>query len=325
MVSVRTPLSTQVPIVDPKTGNPTPFFQRLMQVLLEEKAITDTNADDALAGLAAKADKTITISAGTGLLGGGDLSANRVLSLDTSAEAERIRDVIGAALVNGTGISITVNDPGDTITIAATGSASGYPWWWNPPNPASFTLLSYDATAPTLTSDTDVGTVFSFNANGVAGDEGKVAVVAAPVGWTQIDYTAKCLMSNTNFTTSGIVLRNSANNRFLTWGDIRTGNNSIATRFTMVPGAGAASSTFSANVTSVTHVEATPIHHRITLSGTTLTFWFSYDGKNYIPMATTEAFASWLAATPTHIGFGLFMNAALNHHPKLAVQKWSIT
>jgi hypothetical protein len=44
-------------------------------------------------------------------------------SVDTTAEAERIRDVIGAALVAGTGMTVTVNDAGDTITLA---SVAGY-------------------------------------------------------------------------------------------------------------------------------------------------------------------------------------------------------
>jgi hypothetical protein len=39
----------------------------------------------------------------------------------TSAAAELIRDTIGAALVAGTGVTLTVNDAGDTITIATTG------------------------------------------------------------------------------------------------------------------------------------------------------------------------------------------------------------
>jgi hypothetical protein len=64
-----------------------------------------------------------TIATGTGLTGGGDLSADRTISIDTTAEAERIRDVVGAALVQGSNVTITVNDPGDTITIAA--SATG--------------------------------------------------------------------------------------------------------------------------------------------------------------------------------------------------------
>lgn len=35
-----------------------------------------------------------------------------------ATDAETVRDVIGAALVAGSGISVTVNDPGDTITLA---------------------------------------------------------------------------------------------------------------------------------------------------------------------------------------------------------------
>lgn len=65
------------------------------------------------------------ITAGTGLTGGGDLSTDRSLAIDTAAEAERIRDVIGAALVAGSNVTITVDDAGNTIAIAATGGAAG--------------------------------------------------------------------------------------------------------------------------------------------------------------------------------------------------------
>jgi hypothetical protein len=70
-----------------------------------------------------KADKSIQIIAGTGLTGGGDLSADRTLAIDLTAEAERIRDVMGVALVADSGITITVDDPGNTITIASSVSA----------------------------------------------------------------------------------------------------------------------------------------------------------------------------------------------------------
>src|SRR5690348_13949221 len=47
MATKLAPLSTQVPIVD-KDGNPTPYFQQLMQILLNEKNITDALAAGAL-------------------------------------------------------------------------------------------------------------------------------------------------------------------------------------------------------------------------------------------------------------------------------------
>lgn len=39
-------------------------------------------------------------------------------------DSEQVRDIIGAALVAGTNVTITVNDAGDTITISATGGGS---------------------------------------------------------------------------------------------------------------------------------------------------------------------------------------------------------
>lgn len=41
------------------------------------------------------------------------------IAVDTTSEAERIRDVIGTALVAGSGVTLTVNDAGDTITVAS--------------------------------------------------------------------------------------------------------------------------------------------------------------------------------------------------------------
>ncbi len=57
------------------------------------------------------------VLAGTGLTkatAGSDVT----LAIDTAAEAERIRDTIGSALLAGTMVTVTVNDAGDTITIA---------------------------------------------------------------------------------------------------------------------------------------------------------------------------------------------------------------
>jgi hypothetical protein len=44
-----------------------------------------------------------------------------ITSTVTSIDAEAVRDTIGATLVGGTGITVSVNDVSDTITIAATG------------------------------------------------------------------------------------------------------------------------------------------------------------------------------------------------------------
>jgi hypothetical protein len=133
MTTLLTPISIQVPLVDPTTGQPTPYFQRLLQQLLKEKAVTDELAE------AAVQDSRL-INSGAGLTGGGDLSADRTLdvgagtgivvnandvAIDSTYLDERIRDVIGAALTAGSNVTITVNDGSDTITIAASGGGGG--------------------------------------------------------------------------------------------------------------------------------------------------------------------------------------------------------
>lgn len=55
---------------------------------------------------------------------------------------EVVRDTIGTALVAGSGISITVDDPGDTITIANTGAATRSV---NAQTGTSYTLVLADA------------------------------------------------------------------------------------------------------------------------------------------------------------------------------------
>lgn len=120
-----TPLDWRTPIVDLETGAPSLQFIRLWQQLFGNADSAIFTANSAVSALANKVDKTTQVIAGTGLTGGGTLDADVTLNIDTTAEAERIRDVIGAALVEGPNITITVNDGADTITIEATAPSSG--------------------------------------------------------------------------------------------------------------------------------------------------------------------------------------------------------
>lgn len=181
------PLNSNVPIVDPDTGTPSPGFAGDWNTLIEEKGETQDTADAAAPG-------TRQVIAGAGLTGGGDLTADRTLNvgagtgitvnaddvaIDTTAEAERIRDVIGAALVAGSNVTITVNDAGDTITIAASGGGGG---GGSTPtvrasNIQASSNSSYTVTWPTGTVAGDVVVIFV----------GHGWAINTPSGWTSLD------------------------------------------------------------------------------------------------------------------------------------------
>lgn len=93
--------------------------------------ITGTLADqtDLQNALNAKADEAITVTGGTGLTGGGDLSANRTISLDSASIASL--SLADTALQSGDNISELTNDAGYTTntgtvtSVSGTGSVSG--------------------------------------------------------------------------------------------------------------------------------------------------------------------------------------------------------
>ena len=108
--------------------------------------ITVNDASDTITIASTAVLPTRQVNSGTGLTGGGDLSANRTLSvsygttagtaaegndsriagaLSTAAAPELIRDTMATALVAGANVTITPNDGADTLTIAAAGGGGG--------------------------------------------------------------------------------------------------------------------------------------------------------------------------------------------------------
>lgn len=141
------PLAWNVPIVYQETGYPTPYLQQtLVQLLVEKKAndaATDTAATTALWGgitgvladqldlqgeLDLKVDETITVTGASGITGGGNLSANVVLSASVQAILDQISTTRGVILYRGAG-GWAALAPGAAGTKLTSGGAGADPSW----------------------------------------------------------------------------------------------------------------------------------------------------------------------------------------------------
>jgi len=107
-----TPLNINTPFADPERGTPSPQFVLLWQQMFGNTDVVVSDLQALAAIVAEKADKSINLTAGVGLDGGGDLSADRTFDLADTA-------VIPGAYTTA---NITVDAQG-RITAAANGSA----------------------------------------------------------------------------------------------------------------------------------------------------------------------------------------------------------
>lgn len=224
---------------------------------------------------------------------------------------EQARDAIGAALVAGTNMTITVNDAGDTITLAAGG---GTPWDFVPPLASAFTLFTGDANAAALADDADIGLKLTTTV-ATASAITRGGYKALPAG--DFDLKMKFSIAHEGVASigGGLTMYESATGKASSLVMLATAADGFQSR--RQPIAGGANTTF--NITKFMNPNINWV--RMQRSGTTLNHYWSYDGKIWIN-ALSVVQTSPFTTAPDRIGPSLFL-AHATLVPAIHVQYWN--
>lgn len=312
------PLQQRLAIVDPNTGQPSDYFMKY--IALHGGAITDVDALvlELQAQLGAKADKITQINTGTGLDGGGNLSANRTIILKDTAVTP---GTYGSSTKSPV---ITVDQQGrltgvTEATISGGGGGGGGGWDFNPPSTSVFSVIdSGDATNLTLTDDSDVGLIATtpLSASGV------LRAAFKPLTTKSADWTLLTKMSAGPFTpdylNTGVLIRDSVSGRAIRfsmttdYGIYVVTDNSLSS-YNSIPYQA------SGNLRSLKE----EYWFKITKTSSNLVFSLSPNGKTWEDVYSMSP-SSWLTNLPDQVGFYIATVRGTGQ-PSLTIPYWSLT
>lgn len=192
------------------------------------------------------------------------------------------------------------------------------PWWWSPPDLAGWTAFSPDSTLPTFVWNPTKGTSIDLNTV-TAGLKVRYFIrsLPNPSGNWQLDFRMDFFLDLGNYSTAGLVLKNSGNARLLTMhiemnNELKIAYWNSATSFGSQP--------YARNFP----IQSAYKFWRVAKVGSNLLFSISPDGVTYLQIASLSATA-WLTSGPNEIGIGGLYDRSTGLKTAISAQRWVLT
>lgn len=180
---------------------------------------------------------------------------------------------------------------------AGSGGGSSAPWYFDPPTASSLTLLSGDATNLTIADDADVGLMVRSGPAPASGDISRIAyrtLTNKAADW-DVFIHAPITMNDAAYQKAGLILMDSISGR-----QVLIGQNNEYSPFGVI---------YFDSLTSygggldMHNFSLQPTFYRASCVGSTLTYYVSHDGKNWLQVGQTGV-TDYLSNRPDRIGIG---------------------
>ncbi len=278
-------------------------------------------ADGAAGATGPKGDTGATGANGIGVPAGG--STGQVLRKTNGTDYNTSWITLTGLPTGGTTGQVLAKSSNTNYAVAWTtpssgGGGTGKPWYFDAPLASTFTLQSGNAVQLSLTDDTDAGLLVKSGAS-ATGDISRVAyrtLTNKALDW-DIVIRAPIIMNDADYRKGGLMVMDSTTNRHIICGQMNEYQPFGIIKFNSMTGG--YNGSISAQV-----FKTQPTFYRAACVGSTLTFYVSHCGKNWLQVGAT-AIGDAFGARPDRIGVGFNISTSDPLQASMTVDCFKLT